>query len=318
MDTDTIRSAARQNRALSVFTVAMAALVIVCVVGLVVDPRLLLGQPIWAKPLKFSISLVLYCSTLALMISSIANERARRWAARLGVVVALAGTLEMVGIVGQVIRGRTSHFDVATPLDTAVWMMMGTTIIVLWLATAGIGVVLLRDRSLAPSLTWAIRLGILVTLLGMAVAFLMTGPTGAQIAAAQAGGGMPTIGAHAVGVPDGGPGLPLVGWSTTGGDLRIAHFVGLHALQGLPLLAFALGALARRFPVLEPQAVRVRLVGVGAAFWAGLVVLLAWQALRAQPLIAPDGLTLGALGALVLLTIAATATIVRTPVAVTR
>jgi hypothetical protein len=95
---------------------------------------------------------------------------------------------------------------------------------------------------------------------------------------------------HAVGVADGGPGLPLLGWSTTGGDLRIGHFVGMHALQGLPLLA---GLLSLRGRALDAS-LRLRVVLVAAAAYAAAVVLVTWQALRAQPLLAPDGLTLAA------------------------
>ncbi|MDD7965836.1 hypothetical protein [Actinomycetospora lemnae] len=301
----------RQSRALAVFGVAMAALAVVCLAGLVLDPRLLGGQPIWAKPLKFSVSFVLYAATLVWMVSLVSTPRTRRWARRGGVVVATAGTIEMVAIVGQVLRGRASHFNVATPLDTAVWSVMGTTIVVLWVATAGIGVLLLRERTLAPDTAWAVRLGLAVTLLGMAVAFLMTSPTGAQIAAAQETGRLTTAGAHAIGVPDGGPGLPLVGWSTTGGDLRIAHFVGLHALQGLPLLALALLVLAARRPVLRDVAVRARLVGVAGAAWAALTALLAWQALRGQSIIAPDATTLVAGAALAAATGVATLLVLR-------
>jgi hypothetical protein len=87
--------------------------------------------------------------------------------------------------------------------------------------------------------------------------------------------------------------LPVVGWSTEGGDLRVAHFVGLHGLQILPLLGLAL---ARFGPAWLPMRVRSRLVGVAAAFWIALTLLLTWQALREQPLIAPDALTLLALG----------------------
>src|SRR3712207_8251223 len=86
---------------------------------------------------------------------------------------------------------------------------------------------------------------------------------------------MVVLNGHAVGVPDGGPGLPLVGWSTTGGDLRIAHFVGMHALQALPLLAAVLIAVQR-----FDERTRVSLVRVAGAAWTGLTVLLTAQALQ--------------------------------------
>ncbi len=113
---------------------------------------------------------------------------------------------------------------------------------------------------------------------------------------------MSAVGSHAVGVPDGGPGLPFVGWSTIGGDLRVGHFVGLHALQVLPLLA---ALVAQRG---LPEAARVRAVVSVAAGYLGLVLLLTWQALRAQPVLAPDGLTASAFVLVVLGTGAGLAT----------
>ena len=75
----------------------------------------------------------------------------------------------MVAIVGQVVRGRASHFNVATAFDTAVWAVMGTSIAVLWVANLVIAaVLLLRERTLPPTTAWAVRLGLVVTLLGMA------------------------------------------------------------------------------------------------------------------------------------------------------
>ena len=115
------------------------------------------------------------------------------------------------------------------------------------------------------------------------------------------------IGAHSVGVEDGGPGLPLVGWSTTGGDLRVGHFVGLHAMQVLPLLGFAL---TRPWAVRRwSQRTRTRLVWTAGASYLGLTVFVTWQALRGQSIVAPDPLTLAvaAAGAAIALTLAALA-----------
>jgi hypothetical protein len=131
---------------------------------------------------------------------------------------------------------------------------------------------------------------VLITFAGMIIAFQMTtNPTPAQRAQFEAGERPSAIGAHSVGVEDGGPGLPFVGWSTEGGDLRVPHFVGLHAMQVLPLLGYFL---SRRRMLLPRQ--RLTLLFTGALAYVGLLALLTWQAMRGQSIIAPDALTLTA------------------------
>ena len=299
------------NRPLLVFTGVMVLLIPVCLGGLLLDPRTLGGAAIWAKPLKFSISLALYGATLAWMVSLVRSPRAHRVASGAATVVAAAGVIEMVAIVGQVVRGVGSHFNTATAFDTAVYAVMGSSISVLWVANLVIAVLLLRERSLAMATGWAVRLGLVVSLLGMAVAFLMTSPSGAQIEGARTSGALPVTGGHAVGVADGGAGLPLLGWSTTGGDLRVGHFVGLHGMQVVPLVALGLLLLASRVPALRTERVRVRLVAVAAGAWTGLTLLLVWQALRGQPLLAPDALTLAAAAVLGVGTLLAAAAVLR-------
>ena len=151
----------------------------------------------------------------------------------------------------------------------------------------------LPDRVFAQ----ALRLGVIVAAVGMAVGFFMTSPTAAQTAAAEAGNAMPIVGAHSVGVDDGGPGLFLVGWSIEGGDLRVGHFVGLHALQVLPLLGLSLSRLGPRWLGIRP---RTRLVWVIGLAYLGIVVLTTWQALRGQPLFRPDVSTAVGGGAILL------------------
>jgi hypothetical protein len=272
--------ARRGHRGLFAFAAAMSVLTPVLAVLAVVDDRVLLGAPLWFKPLKFAISLALYAATLAWMLGQL-RERTLQ---RTGWIVTAAAAIEMAVIVGQAAVGNRSHYNMDTPLSAALWSVMGVTIVVLWLATLAVALRFLREPGRDRAATTAIRLGLVVALIGLAEGFLMA-----------------TAATHTVGAPDGGPGLPLLGWSTVGGDLRIAHFIGMHALQGLPLFAAAL-AVGHRFD----EITRVRLVQVAAAAWTGLVVLLTWQALRAQPLLAPDALTLAALGALVAVTVAAT------------
>jgi hypothetical protein len=298
-----LRPALRWHRPLLALAAVMALLVLVSLVGLLVDDRRLLGVSVWLKPLKFGISFAAYALALAWMLSLV--TRGRRIAGAAGTTVAVAGLAEVGIIVFQAARGRLSHYNVATDLDDALWMWMGITIGVLWVATLVLAVVLFFTPIGDPASRWAVRLGVAVALGGMAVGLLMIRPTPEQDAADVE----TVVGAHSVGVPDGGPGMPLTGWSLTGGDLRIAHFVGMHGLQALPLLAIFLGALAGYGFRLD----RLRLVLVGAAGYVGLIALLTWQALRGQPLLRPDAATWAALGLLVVAVGTGAASALRTP-----
>ncbi|MEF9881923.1 hypothetical protein [Streptomyces sp. P9-A4] len=294
------------HRPLVWFAASMVVLALVSAVGIVVDDRVLVGVPIWTKPFKFSVSFVAYALSLAWMLSLLPRGRRVGWWA--GTVVAVMSAGEMVLITLQVIRGTQSHFNHATPFDNAVFQLMGGTVALLWLGALVIAVLLLRARILDGAMAWAVRLSSLIALAGAAVGFVMVQPTPDQLAVPDS----PIQGAHAVGVPDGGPSMPLTGWAGTGGDLRVAHFFGMHALQVLPLLLIVLGLLAPRFARLADERVRLRLTLTASGAYAATFVLLAWQALRGQALLSPDGATLAGAGAIVLLGGAATALSLRT------
>lgn len=283
-----------------VFAGLMAVTSVVALVGVVTDPRILTGVPIWIKPFKFAVSLGIYAVTIAWMLSVL--PRRSRWAERAATAIVATATIEMIVIVGQVIRGQTSHFNGTTPLNDALFSIMGTAISLLFGAHFVIAVIAARQPIADRAAAYGIRLGLGLSLLGMLAAIPMLLPP-------APGSRVPGItGAHTVGLPDGGPGLPLVGWSTVGGDLRIGHFVGLHALQALPLLAILLG---RFFGTRLGEATRARLLLVAAGGYAVLTVSLTWQALRAQPLLRPDSLTVGVWAAIAAGTAIAAALVIR-------
>ena len=266
---------------LNVSVVSLVVLVIAAV-GLIADPRQITGNPAWLKPLKFAVSIAVYCATLAWLLTLVQGRRRLVRTAAWATGVALA--LELALIVLQVVRGTASHFNASTPFDDAVYQVMGAMLPLVYVGAVVTAVLLIRQRGLDPILAAGIRGGLVVCLIGMAQPVLMMGNSG------YADAGM--LGAHTVGGADGGPGLPLTGWSTRYGDLRVAHFVGLHALQVLPLLAWLLQRYATRLGVLA----RVRLVRLATGGCVAVVGLLTWQALRGLPLLRPDAAVLSVAG----------------------
>ncbi len=274
-----------------------AVLTVLCVVAMVADQRMLEGVPLWAKPFKFAVSGTLYFFTWSWLVSLL--PRFQKAARRLTSAIVVIFSGEYVLIVFQTVRVRPSHFNNATPLDNTLFQIMGGMIATLWLINLVLTVAVMFTRIPDRATAWAARIGSVIGMIGISVAIPMSTPTPDQQAALDATGTSTMIGAHTVGLPDGGPGLPILGWSTVGGDLRIPHFIGLHGLQVLPLLALALGFLATRYPRLRDDVLRMRLVLVAGAGYAGLLALLTWQALRGQSIVAPDGLTLAAFALLI-------------------
>ena len=292
---DLLRRAWAFSPLLALAGLANLLLIPVFIMALVADPRAITGVPAWIKPLKFAISIVIYSATFVWLLTFIQGRpRLVKLAAS---ITGLGLLVETALITMQVIRGATSHFNVSTPFDATVFSLMGGFIAAVSVCTLLVAILLIRQRLPDPVFAWSLRLGVLISFVGMTVAFLMTMPTGAQLEAAQAGIRMTQAGGHGVGVAEGGPGLPLLGWSTVGGDLRVPHFFGLHAMQVLPLIGGLLALDWTRRRLAERQ--RLALVWTAGLGYLGLVLLLTWQALRGQSIVAPDALTLAAFAALI-------------------
>ncbi|MCH1883165.1 hypothetical protein [Agrococcus sp. ARC_14] len=276
---------ARLHRPLLALTALMSISAVACVVLAIIAPVEILGTNGWLKPLKFSISIAIFAATIALILDTI-SQGSRTPSRRLwwmGTVIAVALLIEQVVIVAAVLRGTTSHFNVADPFVGTLWTIMGVSIAAVWVLTLVLGIVVWARRGGDPARRAALRIGIVVGLAGMAVAFFMTSPSSEQLRDFQG-----IAGAHAVGIADGGPGIPLLGWSTVGGDLRAPHFIGMHALQGMPLLVWGMERLAARVPALRRSSVRTGFAWIAGALWAGVTAITTWQALLGESVLDPS------------------------------
>jgi len=278
----------KSDRTLTASALLMLAAFAAFLVGLAIDPRVITGAPAWLKPAKFAASTAIYMFTFAWVFSYLTEwPRLRRLVGRGTAAIFI---VEVAIIALQAWRGMTSHFNFSTPLNSALFVVMGSAIVVQTVLSAFVAVALWRQRFQDRALGWALRLGMVITIAGASTGGLMTRPTDAQLEQMKATHqASPIIGAHTVGAPDGGPGIPGTGWSVEHGDIRVGHFIGLHALQLLPLVAWLLWR--RRIDASK----RARLMVVAGGSYATLFLLLIWQALRGQALFSPDALTLTAL-----------------------
>jgi hypothetical protein len=187
------------------------------------DGRTILGLNPWVKPVKFDVSVIVFLATVAVLLWALGDgwESTRAW---IGWGIGVSMIVEDTVIALQSARGVRSHMNFDTPLDGALFGVMGVAILISSLLAVWLLVAWCRtDAGLPPAVVWGIRLGLLMLL-----------------AASIEGVRMVGHGSHTVGGADGGPGLAFVNWSTRFGDMRVAHFFALHALQIFPLVGMVL------------------------------------------------------------------------------
>jgi hypothetical protein len=180
-----------------------------------------MGISSWYKPMKFALSTFFYSWAMAWFVYYLPsfNTTVFSWS-----VVVLLG-FEVAYIALQAGRGQLSHYNLSTPLYSALFSAMALAATMVTLYTAYVAILFFTsDLHLLPNYyVWAIRLGLIIFVIFSFEGFAM----GSRMA-------------HTVGVEDGSKGIPFFNWSLSIGDLRIAHFIGMHALQVLPLLSFYL------------------------------------------------------------------------------
>lgn len=286
---------------LTAVSVAHLLMAIILIGLLPFDNRTIINEAVWIKPIKFTLSTFIYTGSIAWLLSYITTLP---WLKR-----TLAGAtglllLSEIGIViFQAARGVRSHYNTTTPLDEALFGLMGMMIMLLWVTNFILLIMLLFQKLPSRAFKWSLVSGILIAIVGGLVAFPMINQvTEAQQATIDAGQQPESIGAHTIGGEDGGPGLPFVGWSTTHGDLRPAHFLGLHGLQALPLLGLWIN---RRWRYRFSDARRTGLVFIGAAGYLALLYALFQQAMRGYSIISFDLQTMSILAAAAIVTAAA-------------
>ena len=247
------------------FLTAVAALLLMSAIVMTVfalfDTRMVMGLNPWIKPAKFAASFAIYFLTLGWLLHHLPGPtrsvRIIRWLSAAGLL------LEMPVLVGQAARGVISHFNTTTMFDFALSALMGIGAFT-QMGMLAWALVLFCTRPVAlPRLYLdGVRAGMALLLLGVAPAIAML-----------------ILNRHNVGVSDGGAGLPLLNWSTVGGDLRIAHFLGLHALQAIPFAGFLLSR--KTGNEVQSRAIFAALAGIYALAMCHTFL----QALAGEPLI---------------------------------
>lgn len=186
------------------------------------DTRLLYGVSVWEKPSKFFLSLAIHMATLAWGISLLPAEQRRSLGIRIASLAFLAAAVfEMSYMIFQSSLGEASHFNRTTAFHNVMYGLMGMGALTLTATTAYLG--------------WRIRRSG-TTLMHFAAgwSFMVSAAATTFVAGYLASGSGHWIGGDQTDAT----GLPFFHWSTTGGDLRVAHFAALHLMQAVPLIAW--------------------------------------------------------------------------------
>ncbi|HEX2542631.1 MAG TPA: hypothetical protein VHM00_16300 [Caldimonas sp.] len=209
-----------RERRLAVYAALLLLALLPMAVAWGIDDRVLRGANVWIKPMKFAFSIAVLALTTAWFIGHLpAAQRRSDAVRRIAWLLIGAGSFELAYITLQAGLGQGSHYHVADPFHATMYTLMGIGAVALTATQPMLAWQLYRHPDAAlPS---AYRLAVLA---GLTLTFVFGAGAGGLL-----GGVQP---------PSGGAALPVLGWSLAGGDLRPAHFVGIHAEQLLPLIGF--------------------------------------------------------------------------------
>lgn len=232
-------------------------------IGLV-DARMIDGVSIWAKPIKFAFSIAVFALTTGWFFGYVRRERRRSIAMRgLVIVLIAAGSFELAYIVWQAAHGLASHFNRSSPYYEIMYALMGVGALLLTATTLPLAWEIARRP--APGLQVSYVASVVI---GLLLCFVL---------GAGVGGYMAQGTGHSVGADAGH--MMIFGWNRSGGDLRIAHFLGIHAQQAIPILGLAL----------SPASPRWRAAGLvlGSLLYIGITLAVLAQAIEGHPLMIP-------------------------------
>ncbi|MEV6373203.1 hypothetical protein [Micromonospora musae] len=296
------------HRPLVVNATLMFTLTFFSAAALFVDDRLLLGESVWVKPMKFGFAMGVYGLTLAWLLSKLHKGRRLGW--WLGTIFAVAGLLDVGAVVLAAAHGTISHFNNnAEPVAETVRTVFSFGVAPLLLITLVIAILVLIQRTGDRAMTSALRAGLGLAAASMVVALWLSNSAGPRTVTDADGDPVSMNGGHGIGDPDGN-GMFLTNWSTTGGDLRVPHFVGLHAIQVLLLMTAILGVLATSHGWLRDERVRARLVRIAGFAYTGVFAALTWQAKRGIPVTQLDRQTLMVFAGVAVFTVVTAAAVV--------
>jgi hypothetical protein len=233
------------NRPLALTGLLLAAAMVPTVWLALHDPRTLIGVSVWDKPLKFELSTAIFLLTSAWVFTRLPAGWSRTGQGRYIVWAGVAAALFEVGyIVFRAARGEASHFNFTSTTTIVMYILMGVGALALTSTALVQGLAVLRTpNTIGDNPVFRAALG-----WGLVLTFAL---------GASLGGYMSAQSGHWVGgVHSDATGLPLFGWSTTGGDLRPPHFLGIHASQIVPVAALVI----------------IRLFGKRAGLMTGLFV----------------------------------------------
>lgn len=272
-----LRSALRQSNGLSVGVGWQMALLVLSAAAFPFDRRQVLGLNPWIKPIKFELSAMIFLVSMALILRALGStgrwQRAQLW---MGWGFCVCMTLENTIIALQSLRGVRSHMNVTTLTDGLLFGVMGlfialNTALVGWL----LALWLMTRKIVQPVVAWGVGLGLAFQLAAAAEGVRIVMNSGHVVGPIDAAAGHQMRQHIAL---DGGPGLPFLNWSTIHGDLRVAHFFALHALQILVVVALLLAASGLRVRVQVALLCVVTLVYAAGVWWTFA------QAINAFPL----------------------------------